>query len=65
LPLSGPLIREKAKYMHDHQVALGGAANMSYSGMIKAIHDACMSDAGKIAPSHFPATRGWFDHFKI
>ena len=55
MPLSGPLIHEKAKHVCDHLAGVGGAANMS---------DAGMSEAGMSGRSPFQAIKGWFDCFK-
>uniref|UniRef100_UPI00359001A7 putative CENPB DNA-binding domain-containing protein 1 n=1 Tax=Myxine glutinosa TaxID=7769 RepID=UPI00359001A7 len=53
MPLSGPLICEKAKQIYDH-LSGAGAASMS---------DAPIDDGTSSATS-FPASRGWFHRFK-
>ena len=55
VPLSGPLIRGKAKRMYDHLTGTCGAA---YTG------DEGTSDVATNGPSPFQASRGWFDRFK-
>ena len=50
MPLGGPLMREKAKLLHDHLSGMGGAST---------------SAAGTSGTSSlFSASRGWFHRFK-
>uniref|UniRef100_UPI00358E955F tigger transposable element-derived protein 1-like n=1 Tax=Myxine glutinosa TaxID=7769 RepID=UPI00358E955F len=53
MPLSGPLIREKAKQIYDHLSGAGGASTSDEP-----------SDDGTISATSFTASRGWFHRFK-
>uniref|UniRef100_UPI00358F9A1E putative CENPB DNA-binding domain-containing protein 1 n=1 Tax=Myxine glutinosa TaxID=7769 RepID=UPI00358F9A1E len=53
MPLSGPLVREKAKRIYDHLSGVGGASTSDVP-----------SDDGTSSATSFTASRGWFHHFK-